>query len=177
MRRVWRLSTCWYQIWTFLSDHIFCLLVVLHRCKLLSTWSYGSMSNSFTRLGVEMTADSGRISTRNLVLYLFTSLTLSDVAAKASFLLGRAILAVSNWYRRPFPSLIPCRRGRGFVRLKSLSVRSRQSVAVVLTTVCDGECLTLELLLAHLVDWISDKLGTTGGLLEGMLASIYLFFT
>lgn len=43
-----------------------------------------------------MTADSGRISTRNLVLYLFTSLTLSDVAAKASFLLGRAILAVSN---------------------------------------------------------------------------------
>jgi uncharacterized membrane protein YqgA involved in biofilm formation len=56
-------------------------------------------------------------------------------------------------------------------------VRSRQSVAVVLTTVCDGECLTLELLLAHLVDWISDKLGTTGGLLEGMLASIYLFFT
>lgn len=54
------------------------------------------MSNPFTRLGIQMASYSWRISTRNLAFYLFAPLTLADVAAKAGFLLGRAILAVSN---------------------------------------------------------------------------------
>lgn len=48
-------------------------------------------------------------------------------------------------------------------------MRSRQPIAVVLTAVRDGECLTLELLLAHLVNLISDELGATRRLLEGHL--------
>ena len=172
MRWVWGLWTCWNQIWIFLSHRVFGLMVILHSCKLLPTWNYRSMSNSFTRLGIEMTSYSGRISTCNLAFYLFPPLALAYIAAKTRFLLGRAILTVTDWDRRSFPPLIPSRRGRRLIRLQSVSVGSGQSIAVVLAAVRNRERLTLQLLLAHLVIGISNELLTSWGLLKGQL-----FFT
>ena len=121
-----------------------------------------------------MTTDSRGVAARDLAFDLLTTLALADVAAKSGFLLGGAILAVSNRYRRSIP--VPSGLGHRLARLLSFCVGSLQTVAVVLTAVSDGECLTLELLLTHLVSWIANELGAAGRFLEGLFNRDFLVF-
>lgn len=53
---------------------------------------------------------------------------------------------------------------------------SLKTVAVVLSAVGDGECLTLQLLLTHLVCWVANELGASRSFLEGLFTGDFLVF-
>ena len=121
-----------------------------------------------------MTTDSRGVAARDRAFDLLTTLALADVAAKSGFLLGGAILAVSYGYRRSITD--SSGRGHRLARLLSFCVGSLQTIAVVLTAVSDGEGLTLELLLTHLVSWNAGELRTTRRFLEGLFRMDFLVF-
>ena len=121
-----------------------------------------------------MTTDSRGVAARDRAFDLLATLALADVATECGFLLGGAILAVSDRYRRSISD--PGSRGHRLARLLSFSEGSLQTVAVVLTAVGDGECLTLELLLTNLVSWIANELGSGRRFLEGLFSRDFLVF-
>ena len=112
------------QIWTLLTNVLLLVwMVIIHCRELLPRWSHGSMSK-FAHLRVHMTSNSSyRVAASDRALELLATLTLPNVATKASLLLAGAILTVADGDRGSIA--VPWPRSDWFVGgLLRLSVRS-----------------------------------------------------
>ena len=148
--RIWRLRriTLRNQFWIFMADMLLIWVVVAHCLILLTTWSDWTVAVAIvlTSLWVEMASDTCLIPTGNRTFYLFAALTLANVVAKWGILLRIAIFTFPDWYWRSL-SISRTRIDWLSIGLLSLSVRSLETITVVLAAVIHMIHLALILLL------------------------------